>query len=139
MAKVSITGLKELRQQLLRKLPDAVKAEVQTALDKSGEEMVQMARALAPVDDGDLRDSIKSTSAGNLTPLYGGGGQTKVDELQVRVTAGSGKVRYSALVEHGTKKMPAQPFFWPSYRSLRKRFRGRITRALNKALKAAAK
>lgn len=29
----------------------------------------------------------------------------------------------------------AQPFFWPAYRSLRRRVRGRITRAINRALK----
>ena len=145
MAKVAFSGLDQLRAQLITKLPAAVKEEVQASLEQSADEMVNMARALAPIDDGDLRDSIKATSAGKLTPLYGGGGQAKVGDLQVRVTAGNYFVRYASIVEFGRKAtakfgaMAARPFFWPSYRSLKKKFKGRTTRALNKALKRAAK
>lgn len=139
MAKVTVTGLDQLRAQLLTKIPQQVKTEVQAAIDKSADEMVSMARALAPTDTGELRASIKATSAGQSTPLYSSGGRQKVGALSARVTAGDYIVRYAALVEFGTEKMAARPFFWPAYRSLRKRFRSRITRAMNKALKKAAR
>ena len=70
----------------------------------------------------------------------------------VLVTAGNSKVRYPHLVEYGTRPhvnagmfpgtehpgTQAQPYFWPSFRLLRKRFRGRMTRAMNKAIKKVA-
>lgn len=145
MASFKVSGLAELRRQLVQQLPAEIKKEVQTSLEKSGEEMAAMARALAPVDDGDLQASIKVTTAGEMTPLYSSGGQQKVADLSVRVSAGNSSVRYAAIVEFGRKAtdkagaMAARPFFWPSYRALKKRFKGRTTRAINKALKKVGK
>lgn len=139
MAKVTVTGFDQLRAQLLSKIPASVKTEVQASLEKSGAEMVAMAKALAPVDEGELRASITMTKAGENTPIYSSGGRRAVGDLAVRVTAGDWYVRYAFLVEHGTLKMAARPFFWPSYRILRSRFRGRNTRALNAAFKKATR
>lgn len=144
MFQVRVTGLEELRRKFARLTP-AVEAEIQASLEKSGEEMVSLARALAPVDDGDLRDSIVMTTPGNLTPIYGGGGQQKVGPLGVRITAGDYLVRYAAIVEFGRKAtataaaMAARPFFWPAYRLLRRRIRSRTARAITSAIKKAAR
>ena len=134
MAANKFKGLDAL-QRKLRDLPTEIKAELQASLEKSGSEMVSLARGLAPVDEGDLRDSIVMTSAGGLTPIYGGGGQTKVGDLAVRVTAGDFFTRYGAHVEYGTKTMAARPFFWPAWRVLRRRIRGRTNRAITAALR----
>jgi HK97 gp10 family phage protein len=58
-----------------------------------------------------------------------------VPEGAAAVTAGNSDVRYAHLVEFGTTKAPAQPFFWPAFRSQRKRAETRIKRALSKAVK----
>ena len=121
MAKVTISGQKELREQLLRKIPAAAKAAIQASLEKSAEEMASTARALAPVDDGDLRSSIR----------------TETGDLTVRVRAGGGRAWYAPLVEYGTRRMAARPFWWPAWRMMRRRIRNRIARDLNKALKDA--
>lgn len=123
-------------QRRLAAIPAAVKEAVKPALEKSGAELVETMKHLAPVDTGELRDSITATPAGETTPAYsqgdGGGGEV-VPENCVRVTAGNAEVRYPHLVEHGTAEAPAQPFFFPAFRLDRARIQRRITTAINKA------
>ena len=117
---------------------------------KAAQEMVLTAKSYVAVDSGDLRDSIVATPGGSETPAYSQpGGSQMVPEHAALVTAGNANVRYPHLVEYGTRPhknegkfagtdnpgAPAQPFFWPSFRLLRRRFKSRMTRALNKELK----
>lgn len=44
---------------------------------------------------------------------------------------------YASWVEHGTLNSRASPFFWPAYRSLRRRVYSRIYRAVKKSIKEA--
>lgn len=126
-----------LRRRLTA-IPKAVKEAVEPALMKSGEEIADRMRALAPVDEGDLKDSIAVTPPGQSTPPYSQpGGSTVAGENQVLITAGGDDVRYPHLVEYGTQKAPAQPFFWPGYRLTRKRAANRTKRAISKAVKEA--
>ncbi len=128
-----IEGLEKLRAKL-RAMPAEVKAEVEAVLVSSAQEVASTARALAPVDDGELRDSIVVTPPGGSTPLHSsGGGRKAVGELKAVVTAGNGAVRYADNVEFGHGNAAPRPFFWPSYRSKRKRIRSRIARAIGKA------
>lgn len=123
-------------QQRLAAIPEAVKEAVQPALQKSGDELADRMRALAPRDTGDLVNSIAVTTAGNMTPPYSQpGGSAVVPELTVRVTVGDEDTRYPHLVEYGAEHAPAQPFFWPSLRLSRKRITSRIKRAISKAVR----
>lgn len=120
----------------MRAIPPAVKKAVVPALQKSGSELVGAMRNLAPVDTGDLRDSIKYTMPGNRTPPYSQPGGARIAaENQVLVTAGNDDVRYPHLVEYGTAHAPAQPFFWPAFRLKRKKLTGRIKRGVAKAVR----
>src|SRR4051812_4774188 len=98
-------------ERLLKRLddiPKAVVATVQPALLKSGEELVGTMKQLAPVDTGDLRDSITLTPAGERTPPYSQpGGSMVVPENAVVVTVGNTATRYPHLVEYGTADAPA--------------------------------
>jgi HK97 gp10 family phage protein len=58
-----------------------------------------------------------------------------VPETSVAVTAGNTDVRYAHLVEHGTVKAHAQPFFWPAVRMHRKKAKAAIKRAVATAVK----
>lgn len=123
-----------------RKLPEAAKVEMMKALEAGGRDLVDGARALAPVDSGALRNSIEMTPGGRATPPYSQpGGSSVVPEGTVQVTAGNTEVRYPHLVEYGTAKAPAQPFFWPAYRLAAKRIKARINRSVGKAVRDAAK
>ena len=136
MATVKVEGLDALRRKLVA-MSAEVKAEVLASLEKSGNEMAATAKALAPVDSGNLKDSIVVSKAGESTPLYSSGGRQKVGDLQVTVTAGDFFTRYVGHVEYGTDKMAARPFFGPAYRVLKKRTKSRTSRDVNKAIKKA--
>ncbi len=114
-----VEGLDKLRTSIATLRRETV-TEIETALRKSADEMASMARALAPVDEGDLRDSIQVVDGDH--------------ELQVRVVATDYKAGW---VEHGVAHRPATPFFFPSYRAVRTRARSRISRAVNAAARKA--
>ncbi|TPM61102.1 HK97 gp10 family phage protein [Mesorhizobium sp. B2-2-4] len=118
----------------------APRAAVLPALLKSAEELAGAQRALAERsrDTGALIDSIEVTPPGHSTPPYSQpGGMRVAGETEVLVTAGNEDVRYAHLVEFGTSKTEAEPFFWPAVRLLRKRLQNRINRAARKAVKDA--
>jgi HK97 gp10 family phage protein len=128
-------GLSRLQRRLAA-IPAAVKEAVQPALNKSAGELVAMMQRLAPEDTGALRQSIIATPAGQSTPPYSQpGGSQIVPENAVMVTAGDERVRYAHLVEYGTAESSAQPYFWPSYRLLKKRMASRARRAIAKAVR----
>ena len=125
-------------QKRLKAIPRAVKEAVVPALLKSGEELADRMKALAPEDTGDLKDSITVTPPGGTTPPYSQpGGSRTAGETQVLVTAGNDDVRYPHLVEYGTAEAEAQPYFWPAYRLTKKRAANRIKRAARKAVREA--
>lgn len=116
-----VLGLDRLKRRLA-KLPARMKAEVKAALDKSADELVAFQQRQVPVDDGDLRDSIRK--------------QDGRHELEVIVSAGDEKAFYAAMVEFGTSKTVAQPYFFGPYRALRRRIKSRTSRAVRKAVRA---
>jgi HK97 gp10 family phage protein len=160
MAKVE--GTDKLRRKLT-KFPKAAKFEIERAMIKGAREMVSMAKRMAPVKTGALRDSIQWNFAED-SPAYAslkgrtGGKPSSPDDPAIVVTAGGagtrkeGGVRYAHLVEFGAPPhiaggmfegaahpgAAAQPFFYPSWRAVRKRVKSRISRAVNSAAKKVA-
>jgi HK97 gp10 family phage protein len=123
-------------QRRIEAIPQAVREQVRPVLAASGNELAATMRALAPVDEGDLRESIAVTGPGQATPPYSQpGGSQIAGELEVLVTAGNDNVRYPHLVEYGTAHAPAQPFFWPAFRLGRKKLASKIKRAIGKAVR----
>lgn len=112
-------------------IPKAIKQKVQPAVDQGGAELVARMKFLAPSEDGDLVNSIEATTG----PV----------ELSVNVSAGgdqtTGSDGFDVAVgqEFGTTDMERNSFFWPSVNTLKKRVRGRIDRAISKAVKEAWK
>lgn len=125
-------------QARMRAIPKAVREAVQPALVKSADETADLMRRMAEGsrDTGALIESITVTGPGQTTPPYSQpGGSYTVQESEAVITAGNSEVRYPHLVEHGTTKAPAQPFFWPGFRLGRKRAAARIKRAMSKAIR----
>lgn len=126
-----VQGVAELNRKLAA-IPAKVEAKTRLAMEKGAEELVAMMKRLVPVDQGDLRDSIQwkwgeapkgAFKIADSTPDSRG--------LKISVFATDFKARW---IEFGTLKMRAQPFFFPSYRALRKRIKSRITREMKKAI-----
>lgn len=128
------------RERLRRKLaalPKAVKEEVRKGLAVSAAEIVDLQKRIVPVDTGNLRASIGWEYGDQQRIKYsqGVGGD---HELSVRISAGDTFARHAHLIEFGTVKMRAQPFFYPAYRLGKKRAKSRISRATNKAARKVA-
>ncbi len=128
----------ESLQKRLESIPKEVRKAVAPTLMKSGAELQASMRALAETsrDTGALIESIAVTPPGQPTPPYSQPGGSRVaGENEVLVTVGNSDVRYPHLVEYGTTKAPAQPFFWPAFRLLRARIQRRTKRAISKAVR----
>jgi HK97 gp10 family phage protein len=145
---MAVIGLDRLRRKLTQTIPAHVEKATAEAMEQGAEEIVAMMKRLVPVDSGALRDSIgwtwgdapkgamvlgKSKAAGGdgrkVITIFAGTRDKKLGDLDAF---------YVRFVEFGTHKMKAEPFFFPSYRALRKRVRGRITRQMRKAIKGGA-
>lgn len=129
----------KLRRRL-QAIPKAAVAAVQPALLKAADQMADTMRQFAPDDPAtgapDLTTSIAVTPAGQATPAYSQpGGSMVVPENAVAITVGNEDVRYPHLLEYGTSKMAAQPFFWPAVRLNRKKGAASIKRAIAKAVR----
>jgi HK97 gp10 family phage protein len=77
---------------------------------------------------GEVTKVVLAAAAKKLRPLKGGG----YHEYTRDAIEGD----YARYIEFGTQKMAAKPFFFVSWRSMKKRVRSRITSNVRKAIKA---
>ena len=75
--------------------PARVRHDIEGVLDQAADDLASRARALAPVETGELRNSIRASGAG----------------MDRAVTAAADHAVY---VEHGTRKMQPRPFMGPA-------------------------
>jgi HK97 gp10 family phage protein len=151
-----VQGIGDLNKKIAQ-LPRRIETAARRAMETGADELVEMMKRLVPKDSGDLRDSIGWTW-GNAPAGAKVIAQSDPNERGLRITvyAGSKKAYYAAWVEFGTAPHNvatgggnksfkgvanahpggrAQPFFFPSYRSLRKRIQARIKRQTRAAMK----
>ena len=116
--------------------------QVENALIRNGDLMVERAKTLAPkrdpkkgkrskasIDYGPLHSEIQA----ELVTLPGEKGSKGA--LAVRVS--TGRAFYGRFQEFGKANMAAQDFFWPAYRSISKRIKRSVRRALRMAVRKA--
>lgn len=122
-----------LFQQLKATVPE-IDENLRKALAEGGDEMVDKAQRLAPNDTGELDLSIEWYWSKKTQ-------ETDAKSPAIVISAGSTDTSndafYARWVEFGTVNTPRQPFFFPSYRLLRRKIRGRMSRAMTKAIKNA--
>ena len=159
------------RDRLKRKLAamsPIAKEEIRKVLGESAEEIAATARSMAPVDSGDLRDSIRwrfGDAQSNRKAVLRAKAGSADHELSVTIEAGDYDAFYARFVEFGTaatpargprlnfnlKRLgimtkaykahaatPAQPFFYPAFRLGKKRAKNRIARGIRRAAKKVA-
>lgn len=149
---MTILGLASLNKKLAA-LPKAAETAIKAAMSQGADEIVALMKSLVPVDTGDLKDSIGWTWGKAPKGALSLGAVTSVDgKLIITIYAGDARAYYARWVEFGTAPhinggkfagtqnpgMKAQPFFFVSFRALRKRTKSRITRAINKSAKQVA-
>lgn len=126
-------------------IPQRIVAEVTKQLEKEAAKVVADMKRLVPVETGALRDSIGWTwgaaPKGSLT--IGSVKGRDYGRLSITIYVGTrDKARgnadafYARWQEFGTVKMPANPFFFPAWRSNKTRVNNNIRGAIKRAVKA---
>lgn len=150
MARVYLKGLPELKRKLIA-LKEQTAEDIKPALAAAAQDIVDLMKRQVPVETGALRDSIGWTFGDR--PKYSQVvSQSQVGDLVVTIFAGNTNVRYAHLVEFGTAPhtvgglyagahhpgSKAKPFFYPSYRAMKKDVRRRINKAIREAVQKVA-
>ena len=129
----------------LKRIPDMAVDAAKRAMEEGAQEIVEAMRAAAPKGaTGDLRDSIGWTW-GDVPP-----GAFMIDEIRsgknqgdqyatmrLKIYAGSSDAFYARFHEFGTVKMPAHPFFFPTWKAKKAAFRKHIRARVRAAIKEA--
>lgn len=135
-----VAALHRRFQAIPKRITDAVVAPMESYADQ----VVAMMRGLVPVDSGTLRDSIKWTwgdaPKGSLVIATVGG--KSYEKILITIYAGNastvvgsrGQFNTASLQEFGTINMPANPYFFISWRANRNRVKAGLTRVVKKAI-----
>ena len=128
----------------LAKIPDIAREAAAAAMEEGAQEIVDAMKMAAPIDSGDLRDSIGWTwgevPAGSFMIDEIRSGKNKGDQyatLRIKIYAGNKDAFYARFQEFGTRSQPAQPFFYPTWKRERAKFRRRIRDRIRKRIKEA--
>lgn len=145
---VDKASMRRLKKRLESRIPEKARAAASKAMEKGAAELVAMMRRFVPIDGGALRDSIGWTwgSAPEGSISIGTVRGRKYGTMRITIYAGNGNTtvtgkngiqfQKAVLQEFGTNDMPANPYFFVTWRALKSRVRSRITRATRKALKS---
>lgn len=143
-----VKGADKLRRLLITRFPQAVENRLKEEIEKIANDLVTKMKQRAPVyvgpeiqrSDGSairpgaLRESINYTFGeapkGSVTIA-----SAKVGQIRVVIYAGNKEAFYARWVEHGTRQWSGKPFFFISYRDMKRKVKGRLTRAIRKAIK----
>ena len=128
----------------LAKIPDIAREAAAAAMEEGAQEIVDAMKMAAPLQSGDLRDSIGWTwgevPAGSFMIDEIRSGKNKGDQyatLRIKIYAGNREAFYARFQEFGTRSQPAQPFFFPTWRKERAKFRRKIRDRIRKRIKEA--
>jgi HK97 gp10 family phage protein len=128
MANVSVERFKKLTEDLKKE----VHALAVDELNKSAQELVATMDSVAPRGvTGDLIHSIRVVpgKVDTVVRVVAGG------ELTIRRSVSSKPYDYARADEFGTVHMPAKPFFFPTYRLMKKKMRARMKRKITASIK----
>lgn len=150
-----VQGAEQLKRKM-RQMPERARLEIAKAMEQSADEMVRLAKSLAPYKHGDLQQSIGwnwgGAPAGSMTLGTVRAEGRGAGNLAITIYAGDDRAFYARWIEFGTSPhvqggifagtqhpgTPARPFFYPAYRALRKRMKSRTSRAIRNAARAVA-
>lgn len=131
-----VKGLAEFNRRWAA-VPKAVRVNTRAVMEDQANKIVDEMYTLAPQDTGDLAGSISWTwgEAPKGTLVIGTVGGQDYGALRITIYAGGDDAFYARFQEFGTRKMPANPFFFPVWRVRKRRVKSAITREINKAIK----
>lgn len=119
-----------------KRLTEELKAEVHAAavkeLNAQAQQLALLIEAASPKDEGNLGHSVRVIPGKKDTQvrIVAGG------KLTTRPAMSSKPFDYARGDEFGTVKMPAQPFFFSTYRLMKKKIIGAMNRKISASIKA---
>lgn len=129
MANSSVADFK----RRLERIPASVRSEAFGVLVSKVQQLANAIKQTAPEEDGALKASVRQTiDPSRLMVTVRAGGPSTTRPVRNGATV---LYDYALGQEFGTEKMPANPFFWPTYRTFRKPIRAATKRAITKAIK----
>ncbi|MEN0040482.1 MAG: HK97 gp10 family phage protein [Pseudomonadota bacterium] len=133
---MSLTGMREWEARL-KAIPEAMKQAAQTAIDQNAEELVTAMKATVPKRTGTLESTIRSEplDGGRIGRVIMAGGVKTTKVVRNSEKGNAPTFDYALAAEFGKDGRPGANFFYGNYRLRRRRIRGRLTRAINKAAK----
>ncbi|WP_292052148.1 HK97-gp10 family putative phage morphogenesis protein [Brevundimonas sp. UBA5866] len=150
---MAFTNRDRLRRKL-KAIPVEVRKAVRDQMRANGHDLAEMQRRLVPIDEMDLHNSIRTQDVSTST------------RISIRNSVGGKRAHYARWVEFGTASraaiparpskrmrrtgvmtkakaahfgMTARPFFWPSYRALKRPMKRRVSAAARKAIRRITK
>jgi HK97 gp10 family phage protein len=135
---VKILNMERLKRKLDR-IPDVVKKRAQADLMLAGREINMLQRSLAPHEDGDLRESIRTEALddGTVGVAIRAGGPLTTKPVRKSEKGNAPTYDYALAQELGTKDMAPNPFFWPGYKGRKAKARRAVRAGVKRALKEA--
>jgi HK97 gp10 family phage protein len=127
MANKSVEAFRRLTVELQRDVFNDVMAELNVQADA----MMTVMRTVVPRGrTGRLADSIRKHPGRKETVVVvRAGGPTTTHPAR------GGDYDYAVAVEHGTEKIPAHPFFYPTYRLMKDKMIRKMKRTVTKTVK----
>jgi HK97 gp10 family phage protein len=108
-----------------------MKRQLATAIKQEADRLADAIKAATPVDTGKLRDSVRVRRRRNDLDLeVTAGGDTTIHGTR----GPHGQADYSLFVEYGTRKKPAQPFFYNTANAMQAEIRSNIQKAVQDVL-----
>lgn len=123
----SVERFKKLTKDLQKEVHDAAVAE----LNSQGDTLVSQMIAAAPEDTGNLSHSVRKIAGKSDTQIRIMAGGV----LTIRPSVSSKPFDYSRADEFGTRNMPAKPFFFPTYRLMKKKMISSMKRKITASIK----
>lgn len=141
-----VQGIEALKAKLAR-YQAALQVELVGEMERQAAKVVADMKRLVPIDTGALRDSIGWTwgnaPAGSVTVGTIRRGRNKgmaYGQIIITIYAGtrdkslgSADAFYARFQEFGTRKMPANPFFFPAWRANKTAVKAGLGRAIKRA------
>lgn len=116
---------------LTRELKEEVRDGAIKELHEQANQLADLIESVAPKFEGKLAHSVRVIPGKRDTQvrIVAGGKET------IRPSISSKPYDYARADEFGTQKMPAQPFFFPTYRLKKKKIIAAMKRRITKAIK----
>lgn len=127
MANKSVERFRRLTEDLRKEVHDAAVKE----LNEQAGQLANLIESVAPKFEGKLAHSVRVVPGKKDTQVrIVAGGQ-----LTIRPSVSSKPFDYARADEFGTVNMPAQPFFFPTYRLRKKKIISAMKRKITKSIK----